>query len=163
MNVRKLAIQMLAVNASFTLTMIRTVAAEESAEVSEASLANLARNAVSAEPDVTDAAIAALRDAGQAGLDALVIQYGDLIQRFDAGGVTPELARDPAWPRFCAALERVGRAKDNYAARLFWYTDFEQAKAAARASGKPILSLRLLGNLDDEFSCANSRFFRSIL
>jgi hypothetical protein len=46
---------------------------------------------------------------------------------------------------------------------LFWYTDLEQAKAAAKESGKPILSLRLLGKLTDEFSCANSRFFRSTL
>jgi hypothetical protein len=29
--------------------------------------------------------------------------------------------------------------------------------------GKPILSLRLLGKLTDEFSCANSRFFRTVL
>jgi hypothetical protein len=46
---------------------------------------------------------------------------------------------------------------------LYWYTDFAQAKAAARASGKPILSLRLLGKLSEEFSCANSRFFRTVL
>ena len=39
----------------------------------------------------------------------------------------------------------------------------EKAKAAARASGKPILSLRLLGRLDEELSCANSRFFRITL
>jgi len=37
------------------------------------------------------------------------------------------------------------------------------AKAAAKESGKPILSLRLLGKLTDEFSCANSRFFRTTL
>src|SRR5690606_2917456 len=39
----------------------------------------------------------------------------------------------------------------------------EAAKAAASATGKPILSLRLLGKLTDEYSCANSRFFRTIL
>lgn len=48
-------------------------------------------------------------------------------------------------------------------AGLTWYTDFDQAKAAAQREGKPILSLRLLGNLDEELSCANSRFFRTIL
>jgi hypothetical protein len=62
-----------------------------------------------------------------------------------------------------AVLDAVGRARDNHAARLFWYTDFERAKAAATAAGKPMLSLRLLGNLDDEYSCANSRFFRTVL
>src|SRR6202008_4526475 len=30
-------------------------------------------------------------------------------------------------------------------------------------TGKPILSLRLLGKLTDELSCANSRFFRTVL
>jgi hypothetical protein len=37
------------------------------------------------------------------------------------------------------------------------------AEAEARKTGKPILSLRLLGNLNEEYSCANSRFFRSTL
>jgi hypothetical protein len=46
---------------------------------------------------------------------------------------------------------------------LFWYTDLDQAKAAAKREGKPILSLRLLGKLTDEYSCANSRFFRTTL
>jgi hypothetical protein len=46
---------------------------------------------------------------------------------------------------------------------LYWYTDIEQAKAESQKSGKPILSLRLLGKLTDEFSCANSRFFRTAL
>src|SRR5205085_2086469 len=43
------------------------------------------------------------------------------------------------------------------------YTDLTAAKRAAVESGKPILSLRLLGTLDSEFSCANSRFFRTVL
>jgi hypothetical protein len=53
--------------------------------------------------------------------------------------------------------------KDSYSSGLYWYTDFDQAKAEAKRSGKPILTLRLLGNLNEEFSCANSRFFRSVL
>ena len=32
--------------------------------------------------------------------------------------------------------------------------------AEAQRTNRPILSLRLLGNLTDDFSCANSRFFR---
>ncbi|HKB39936.1 MAG TPA: hypothetical protein VKD72_26105, partial [Gemmataceae bacterium] len=46
---------------------------------------------------------------------------------------------------------------------MFWYTDLDEAKKAARESGKPILSLRMMGRLTDEFSCANSRFFRTTL
>jgi hypothetical protein len=46
---------------------------------------------------------------------------------------------------------------------LFWYTDLDAAKAAARAEGKPILSLRLQGRLDEGSSDADSRFFRTVL
>jgi hypothetical protein len=72
-------------------------------------------------------------------------------------------AQDEAWLRFKTALDSIARQRDSYASKLYWYTDFEQAKVAARVSGKPILSLRLLGNLDEELSCANSRFFRTTL
>jgi hypothetical protein len=62
-----------------------------------------------------------------------------------------------------AALDRVAAQRDADVSRLYWYTDLEEAKRAAAGRGKPILSLRLLGRLDDELSCANSRFFRTTL
>ena len=62
-----------------------------------------------------------------------------------------------------ALLDRVCAQKDCRASRLFWYTDLEEAKLAAHRLGRPILSLRLLGRLDEELSCANSRFFRVML
>jgi hypothetical protein len=62
-----------------------------------------------------------------------------------------------------ASLDAICQQRDCHASRLYWYTDMEQAQAAAQQSGKPILSLRLLGNLDEELSCANSRFFRLAL
>jgi hypothetical protein len=62
-----------------------------------------------------------------------------------------------------AALDELCQQRDCYASKLYWYTDLEQAKAAAKTSGKPILSLRLLGRLDQDLSCANSRFFRVAL
>ncbi|HEV3074769.1 MAG TPA: hypothetical protein VHB47_10160 [Thermoanaerobaculia bacterium] len=65
--------------------------------------------------------------------------------------------------RFRARLDQVCAQRDCAASRLFWYTDLERAKAAARRTGRPILSLRLLGRLDEEMSCANSRFFRTVL
>lgn len=46
---------------------------------------------------------------------------------------------------------------------LHWFTDLDAALAEARRTQKPILSLRLLGRLDEELSCANSRFFRKLL
>jgi hypothetical protein len=60
-------------------------------------------------------------------------------------------------------LDRVCAQKDCHASRLFWHTDLEQAKAEAQRLGRPILSLHLLGRLDEELSCANSRFFRTLL
>jgi hypothetical protein len=108
--------------------------------------------------------VAALRAMGQAGLDALFEAHSGLISR--------ELTAAPSaaahggrgeWLRLSAALDAVSQQRDSFASRLYWYTDFEEAKRAARASGKPILSLRLLGNLSDEYSCANSRFFRTAL
>ncbi len=66
-------------------------------------------------------------------------------------------------PQIRQALDKLCQQQDCYASKLYWYTNLEQAKAAAKASGKPILSLRLLGNLDTDLSCANSRFFRVAL
>jgi hypothetical protein len=64
---------------------------------------------------------------------------------------------------FRAAIDAVCRQFDCASSGLYWYTDLEQARQEARRSHRPILSLRLLGNLDEEMSCANSRYFRTIL
>jgi hypothetical protein len=61
------------------------------------------------------------------------------------------------------AIDKMAGQRHATVSRLFWYTDLASARAEARATGKPILSLRLLGRLDEEMSCANSRFFRTIL
>ena len=47
--------------------------------------------------------------------------------------------------------------------RLFWYTELDEAKAAAHRLHRPILSLRMLGDLREDLSCANSRLFRATL
>jgi hypothetical protein len=46
---------------------------------------------------------------------------------------------------------------------LSWFTDLRGAVTEAQRTKRPILSLRLLGRLDEELSCANSRFFRKLL
>lgn len=46
---------------------------------------------------------------------------------------------------------------------LPWFTDLDAAILEASRTGRPILSLRLLGRLDEELACANSRFFRRTL
>lgn len=62
-----------------------------------------------------------------------------------------------------AALDAVCAQKDAHTALLYWFTDLDAAIAEARRTHRPILSLRLLGRLDEELSCANSRFFRKSL
>jgi hypothetical protein len=125
---------------------------------------SLAVNAVSKDPAIASAAIARLREQGQAGLDALLTANAAFIQQhngINAAPLPPE--QQAAWERLQNALDGVSAQRDCSASRLYWYTDFEQAKAAAKTSGKPILSLRLLGKLNEEYSCANSRFFRTTL
>ena len=105
-------------------------------------LESLARTALHGNPAESAEATASLRQAGPAGMEAALALAGS--------------------PKDTEALDRVCGVRDCADIRLFWYTDLEAAKAAAKASGKPILSLRLLGRLDEEFSCANSRFFRTV-
>lgn len=65
--------------------------------------------------------------------------------------------------RWEAVMDQVGGARYSSRSQLFWHTDLEAAKAESQRTGKPILSLRMLGRLTDEYSCANSRFFRTTL
>ena len=127
--------------------------ANESAEV-------LARKAISDQSAESAPAIEELRALGPAGLQALMTQYSDVIEHHV---LHPSLAPDEQWQRITAALDAVAQQRNSYTAGLYWYTDLESAQKASAASGKPILSLRLLGKLTDELSCANSRFFRTVL
>lgn len=124
------------------------------------SAALLARKAVSENPTESSAAIEELRAMGPAGLETLLTQHADEINRHIAN---PGTASTAEWQRITKALDQVGQQKNNYISGLYWYTNLEDAKRAARESNKPILSLRLLGKLTDELSCANSRFFRTVL
>lgn len=127
-------------------------------------LVGLARKAVEADPRQAGPAIAALRARGTAGLSALLAEHGPRLARWfprdPAGAGAAETA---AWTRLKRALDKVAGQADAHAARLYWHTDLAAAKGAARAAGKPILSLRLLGRLDEALSCANSRYFRVAL
>ena len=60
-------------------------------------------------------------------------------------------------------IDRMAGQVNAMRSRLFWHTNLGEAMAVARHANKPILSLRLLGRLDEEMSCANSRFFRKTL
>lgn len=71
-------------------------------------------------------------------------------------------AAQPGMEALFSHLDQVCGVRDCAEIGLFWHQDLEAAKRQALAEGKPILSLRLLGRLDEEFSCANSRFFRTV-
>ena len=71
---------------------------------------------------------------------------------------------DPAnLPRWKMLADAVAAQRDSHFSGLYWHTDLAAAQDVAKRENKPILSLRLLGNLTDELSCANSRFFRTTL
>jgi hypothetical protein len=131
-------------------------------------LCDLAGLAISENAATAKTAIVQLRSHGPEGLRALLSVHAELVARHQGRPAalvatgSGEVA-DPNWQRLQTALDQVSGQRDCHASRLFWYTDFEEAKAAAQREHKPILSLRLLGKLTDEYSCANSRFFRTTL
>ena len=98
-----------------------------------------------------------IRRNGPGGLAMLMTQYADAIQQHRDGAAVAN------WASISAELDAVAAQRDAWASGLYWYTDLDQAKAAAQREGRPIVSLRLLGRLDAELSCANSRFFRTTL
>lgn len=57
-------------------------------------------------------------------------------------------------------LDQVAQMKDARFSGLIFHKSLSEAMAVAQREHKPIISLRLLGRLTDELSCANSRFFR---
>ena len=128
------------------------------------SLDSLAQEAVSKDKTVSSVAITKLRAKGPEGLEALLKLHAETIHKHETQtGATSVEKEKTDWKQVKTALDAVSGQCDSHASHLYWFTDFEKAKAAARASGKPILSLRLLGKLDEEYSCANSRFFRTTL
>ena len=90
--------------------------------------------------------VAALRAFGPPALDALLARYDR--------APTPELADE---------IDAVAGQRYATVSRLYWYTDLAAAEQAARTRHVPILSLRMLGNLGEDLSCANSRLFRATL
>jgi len=122
--------------------------------------ADWVEQSISADRSVAQKAQGQLRQIGPQGLELLEQRFA---REIFAHGHGIDVPGDERWKRIAAALDRVSGQYDDYASGLYWYTDFEKAKAAARTSGRPILSLRLLGRLDEDLSCANSRFFRTTL
>ncbi|MCR9162728.1 MAG: hypothetical protein ACE37F_02830 [Nannocystaceae bacterium] len=83
----------------------------------------------------------------------------DALRREGRAALTRLLERDaPA-----ELIDAVAQQRDASASGLYWETELETALSKARERGVPVLSLRMLGGLTDEYSCANSRFFRTLL
>src|SRR5687767_7012235 len=101
-------------------------------------------------PDRDAAAIKALRGRGKPALAELLATYDK----------APEGAAKAA---LAATIDLVAAQRYATVSRLYWHTELGAALAEARDTGKPILSLRMLGRLDEDLSCANSRFFRTVL
>lgn len=122
-------------------------------------LRQLAETAVSPRAAEAEPAMAALRMAGPSGLDALFEVHADELEQWRASKQPPSFEQKA----LREAIERVAAQRDAHVSGLYWFTDIGEAKAAAAREGKPIVSLRLLGRLDEELSCANSRYFRTTL
>jgi hypothetical protein len=97
------------------------------------------------------------RARGYAGIDEFLKTNGAELARLRSQ------TDSPRWQELSQTLDLICKQRDCEASQLYWYTDFDRAKQVAAATNKPILSLRMLGNLDEELSCANSRFFRITL
>ena len=115
----------------------------------------------SAEP-LRDEQIKRLREEGPSAVDRLMLQRAELLAKRDTSSQRPEQA-EAELTALNDAIDQVARAKYSHLSGLYWYTEEDAAFAAAKAQKKPVLTLRLLGNLDEEFSCANSRYFRQLL
>ena len=124
------------------------------------SAAELVDKAISENAAESAAAIDELRSRGPEGLNTLMKRYGAQIKSHIDD---PRLKPDAEWQRITKALDTVSGQKNSYISGLYWYTDLKEAQRVATESRKPILSLRLLGKLTDDLSCANSRFFRTVL
>ena len=114
------------------------------------SLQQLTDDAVSGDPAVSSPAIARLRAEGPEGLDALFKAHTSTIDKLRHGASCVDATREArdAWKRLQkVALDRVSAQHDCSASRLYWalHGSLIRPKPAARAVGKPILSLRMLG------------------
>ncbi len=72
-------------------------------------------------------------------------------------------ADGPVKDQLAVHVDAIAHQKYATVSRLYWYVNLESAKTAAREHGRPILHLRMLGNLEEDLSCANSRLFRATL
>jgi len=80
-------------------------------------------------------------------------------------GLSPQAKDDPVGhrARLEVAFNVVSGQFDGLYSGLYWHTDFEQAKAAAKLLKKPILSARLVGRMDEDMCSAAARVMRTVV
>lgn len=100
--------------------------------------------------------IETLRSRRQPALDAVIAYRNKRVQ--ELGGVEFAEVKNLG-----DAIDKIAGQKFAVQSRLYWHTSLGIAKAVSRKTNRPILSLRMLGRLDENLSCANSRFFRTML
>ena len=122
---------------------------------------SLARRALGTDKSESAKAVADLRSMGPEGLRVFLEANRPEIE--SALNEHGQSRTGDSHRNVLVALDALCQQKDCYASKLYWYTDLDKAKEAAKAEGKPVLSLRLLGRLDEDLSCANSRLFRITL
>lgn len=120
------------------------------------------RDAVVTDPNAATRAIESLRAMGSAGLEAFLRFHIRELNRVYEQPHCRCVADSPE-RRAADAFDRIAGQRDAFYSGLFWHTDYAAARRVSEREGKPILSLRMLGKLTDELSCANSRFFRTTL
>ena len=130
------------------------------AQTDAVGLRTLARQAIDEDGARAEAAIDALRARGPAGLAALTREHAAAIEALRDGPLAPSNASSE---RLRRAIDRVSGQRDGHASGLFFYTDLPEALAEARRRHVPVLSFRMLGRLEEELSCANSRYFRTMV
>ncbi len=106
--------------------------------------------ALTGEPAESTSSIAELREAGPEGLARLL----EAREEDDRGASAQD------WER---VIDGVARQRYATESGLYWYTDVDEALEAAAEADRPVLMLRMLGELDEVYSCANSRYFRTLL
>lgn len=123
-----------------------------------AELGDLSRQSrvIGEESPELDNIVTALRSRRQAALDAAIDYRNERVNVL--GGI--EFAEIE---NLDEAIDKIAGQKFASQSRLFWHTSLEIARVESRKTNRPILSLRMLGRLDENLSCANSRFFRTTL
>jgi len=105
-----------------------------------------------------------LREMGPRGLEVALGEFHKAQAKLASAANAQETEAIRAeMERWRETVDQVAGQRDATVSKLYWCTDLEHAKVVAAKLGRPILSLRMLGNLTDEFSCANSRYFRTSL